>query len=229
MHRSRLDHGSNQNEWKDASKDGASVGIHAARLAASSVIDDCALTSLNNWGTMVGLFSSIRQYLKDSAAVSTRTTTPSKPLQSRQATAPKRQPVVHPEFGIRKVQRQGMTVTIETRDFSKSRTVDLRHLPASDFGIQGYSYYVDNKWEQMDDVYRLVREPLNRHDANAIAVFSGPRKIGFVSASKAANYASILDAIVGDSFFVGGVERDRGKMVLQLPQVSALREFAKRH
>lgn len=175
-------------------------------------------------GNMAGLFATLRQYLRDSAAASQRAKSAPEPIA---VARPHRATVVHPEFGIRKVRRQGATITLETRDFSKSTTRDLRDLPASEFGIQGYSFYVEAKSEQINDVYRLVREPANKHDSNAIAVFNGPRKIGFVSATKAASYAPLLDSISADTFLIGGVVRDRGKMLLLLPSLPALRKVLK--
>lgn len=41
---------------------------------------------------------------------------------------------------------------------------------------------------------RLVREPRNSHDPNAVAVFVGKRQIGYISASLASDVARMLDA-----------------------------------
>lgn len=45
------------------------------------------------------------------------------------------------------------------------------------------------------DHFIVVREPRNKHDANALAVYADGRKVGYVSAARASTYAPLLDAL----------------------------------
>lgn len=73
------------------------------------------------------------------------------------------------------------------------------------------------------DKFYLRREPTNAHDKNAIAVYAGMQKFGYLSAPMAARYAPMLDQIGGEFL----VKRDltTQKMALIMPKVGDLRKI----
>lgn len=92
--------------------------------------------------------------------------------------------------------------------------------------IAGTSYWVESTDLRRFNgtVFYLRREPSNRHDPNAIAVYGGTRKVGYVSASQAEKYAPLLDqlgtefVVTRDSDFYAGDE-------FFLPRIPALRKL----
>ncbi|MHC6592915.1 HIRAN domain-containing protein [Arthrobacter sp. C152] len=58
--------------------------------------------------------------------------------------------------------------------------LDLRELPSSRFRIVGSAYWVTDsgRYKHGGTEYLLVREPKNKWDANAVAVYGKGRKIG---------------------------------------------------
>jgi hypothetical protein len=103
---------------------------------------------------------------------------------------------------------------------------DLRGLPSVQAGVQGTSYHVPNSAASYAiEEYVLVREPRNRHDANAIAVYADGRKFGYVSATKAASLAPHFDRLGITAAVVGGLVRSRGKALMLLPKIEAMRQL----
>ncbi|UXN21421.1 HIRAN domain-containing protein [Curtobacterium flaccumfaciens] len=106
-------------------------------------------------------------------------------------------------------------------------TIDLRSLPASRFRIVGTMYWLrdDERARYGGQRYVLVREPENVHDLNAVAVFGKGRKIGHLSAAKAAALAGELDRLGPAEFVVRGatVSPESSRLWIDIPRVSALR------
>jgi hypothetical protein len=99
-------------------------------------------------------------------------------------------------------------------------------LPSVQAGVQGTGYYVPYSAASYTiEEYVLVREPQNRHDTNAIAVYADGRKFGYVSATKAASLAPHFDRLAIHAAVVGGVVRSKGKALMLLPKVEAMRQL----
>src|SRR4051812_18826099 len=131
------------------------------------------------------------------------------------------------QYGVKVLRSHGTTIKIEFREFDDALFLDLRSLPTAQYGIKGYSFYAAaGRWVEADS-YRLVREPQNPEDRWAIAVFNVERKVGYVSHSNAVKYAPLLDELPAEVFVVGGVVRERGKMLLLLPKLPDLRRLVK--
>lgn len=61
---------------------------------------------------------------------------------------------------------------------ARGRSRGLRGLPSTEVGVVGSAYYVQRVSERLhNNHYMLVREPRNRFDSNAIAVYSKGRKV----------------------------------------------------
>lgn len=109
--------------------------------------------------------------------------------------------------------------------------IDLRELPSSRFRIVGTAYWLrdDERARYGGQEYELVREPENEHDENAVAVYGRGRKVGHLSAAKAAALASDLDRLGPASFVVSGdtVSEASMKMWVDIPRVPGLRAFQK--
>ena len=132
-------------------------------------------------------------------------------------------------YGVKKRRVHGSTIKVEFRHLDNAYVMDLRALPAAEYGIKGYSFYVEAGRAYQADTYRLVREPENPEDRWAIAVFNIERKVGYVSHAKATQYAPLLDELPAEVFVVGGVVRERGKMLLLMPKLPELRQLVRRH
>lgn len=108
-------------------------------------------------------------------------------------------------------------------------TVDLRSLPAARFRIVGTAYWLrdSERARYGGQRYVLVREPENEHDANAVAVFGKGRKVGHLSAAKAAAVASELDRLGAAAFVVSGtsVSPPSSRLWVNIPRIPALRSF----
>lgn len=107
---------------------------------------------------------------------------------------------------------------------------DLRQLANKRVRIVGSSNWVSDAElsEYGGSEYLLVREPNNEYDASAVAIYGKFRKVGYVSAAKAASFAPILDALPEDAFLVSGTSTVEGSLRLwvDLPSVPALLEMA---
>ena len=109
--------------------------------------------------------------------------------------------------------------------------LDLRELSSSRFRIVGSSYWVTDagRYKHGGSDYLLVREPKNKWDANAVAVYGKGRKVGHLSEAKAAVLAPILDQLTFDAYRVGGAppEGNSTRMWVDVPALPTLRTFAK--
>ena len=108
--------------------------------------------------------------------------------------------------------------------------VDLRHLESTRIRVKGTMALIpDSERETLGGrVYVLRREPKNKHDPNAIAVLSEGRKVGYVSASRAAMMAPLLDRIGSDVLVNGmGAMTNSIRLWVDLPKAAALRGFVK--
>lgn len=108
--------------------------------------------------------------------------------------------------------------------------LDLRELPSSRFRIVGSAYWVTDigRHKHGSDAYLLVREPRNRWDTNAIAVYGMERKVGYLTEAKAAALAPILDGLPYDAFRVGGAAPSGNSITMwvDIPALPKLRKFA---
>lgn len=113
------------------------------------------------------------------------------------------------------------------------RLLDLRHLDSVPLKLRGISHYVSERGRAQfgDSELVLKREPTNPHDAIAIAVYGKGRKLGHVSAARAAQLTPMLDRLGYDGYLVDGiVEQVPGRMTqlhVMLPRVPVLRAWAK--
>lgn len=109
--------------------------------------------------------------------------------------------------------------------------VDLRELPSSRFRIVGTAHWVSDAERSRygGQTYELVREPDNEHDANAVAVYGRGRKVGYLSAAKAAGLAAELDRIGVAAFIVSGdaTSEQSHRLWVDLPRLPGLRAFRK--
>lgn len=103
-----------------------------------------------------------------------------------------------------------------------THAIDLRGDADREFRIVGLSY-----WVSKDDLlayeaasFYLHREPTNRHDTNAVAVCGGTRKLGYLAASAARQYAPLLDEL-GSSFIAARHPEVPDRFLL--PRIPALR------
>jgi len=109
--------------------------------------------------------------------------------------------------------------------------IDLRSLDYVRTRIKGTANYLNDGDRAVygGTEYVLVREPKNPNDADAVAIYGNERKVGYVSAAKAASMSSVLDGISADAFRVSGTSVIDHSIVLwvDLPRISALRVFAR--
>lgn len=75
----------------------------------------------------------------------------------------------------------------------------------------------------------MVREPKNKWDTNAVAVYGKGRKVGHLSEAKVAALAPILDQLSFDAYRVtGAAPADNSiRMWIDVPAVPKLRALAK--
>jgi hypothetical protein len=108
-------------------------------------------------------------------------------------------------------------------------TIDLRALASQRLRIVGVANYLSERDRGVfgGDEYQLVREPENPHDGNAVAVYGRGRKVGYLSAAKAASLAPHLDRLGEAAFTVGGtsVTETSTRLWVDLPRVPELRAF----
>ena len=107
--------------------------------------------------------------------------------------------------------------------------IDLRSLASRRLRIVGVANYLRDRERSLFGgvEYRLVREPENVYDANAVAVYGQERKVGYLSAAKAASLAPLLDRLGEAAFAVSGcgVTEASARLWVDLPRVPELRKF----
>ena len=125
--------------------------------------------------------------------------------------------------------RQEASISKRVLSVDGLKVVDLTSLPSVRTRIVGSGYWVSDKERRRygGSEYLLVREPDNEHDPKAIAVYGLGRKVGHLSAAKAASLASLLDRLSADAYRVTGAGADARSVRLwvDLPRVEALRKF----
>lgn len=123
--------------------------------------------------------------------------------------------------GVKKVMLDEASVSI----------LDLRELPSSRFRIVGSAYWLTDsgRYKHGGTEYLLVREPKNKWDANAVAVYGKGRKVGHLTEAKAAALAPIFDELGFGAYRVGGTAPAPNsiRMWVDLPAMPKLRAFAK--
>ena len=104
--------------------------------------------------------------------------------------------------------------------------IDLRNDADRVFRIVVSAHWVDSETmgRYAADYFFLHREPDNDYDANAVAVYGGDRKFGYLEASAAADYAPLFDQ-VGTDFIVARDQDYYGGDQFRLPHVSTLRKI----
>ena len=122
-------------------------------------------------------------------------------------------------------------IKVATVDPSSLRVLDLREVPSTRMRIKGSANWVTAEERSAfgGTGYLLVREPNNEHDSCAVAVYGKGRKVGYVSATKAAALAPILDPLQFDAFSVGGtsVIENSIRLWVDMPKLPDLRQFVK--
>jgi hypothetical protein len=105
---------------------------------------------------------------------------------------------------------------------------DLRELASTRVRVKGTQYRVHDPERGLagDRLYVLRREPGNRRDASAIAVYAEGRSIGYVSTVRAERMAPLLDRLGGAALVNGvGAETDSIRLWVDLPEEDALQRF----
>lgn len=122
------------------------------------------------------------------------------------------------------------TVTLPSGDFS---VLDLTELQTVRARIVGSGFWVTTRERAVYGgmEYLLVREPKNKHDENAVAIYGKGRKVGYVTTSKAAAISALLDSMGHDRYLIGGagVDPNSSRLWADLPSIPALRQFAESH
>lgn len=117
-------------------------------------------------------------------------------------------------------------ISLESREI-----LDLRSVASTRMRVVGSANWVTNKQRAKygGTDYLLVREPKNKFDLNAVAVYGKGRKVGYISAAKAAVLAPILDPLPFDSFQIGGtsVIENSIRLWADVPKLPDLRKFVK--
>lgn len=115
-------------------------------------------------------------------------------------------------------------LTISTKEIPPL-AVDLRQDATRLYRIYGSRY-----WIELDEIRKdpspilfLHREPGNHYDKNAVAVYGGTRKFGYLAAPAAAKYAPLLDRM-GSHFIVRRDYEDYTGDGFYLPSLSVLQE-----
>jgi hypothetical protein len=109
----------------------------------------------------------------------------------------------------------------------KLNIMDLRGLEARRLRIVGSSYVCSDRDRQVygGTQYLLVREPDNRADGNAVAVYGKGRQLGYASSSKAGALGPLLERLGADAYLVNGASMTDAsiKLWVDLPSLPALR------
>ena len=109
--------------------------------------------------------------------------------------------------------------------------VDLTGLEPTRLRVRGTANYIrdSQRANLIATQWLLIREPENVHDVNAVAVHAlDGRKVGFVSAKRAALMAPLLDQLDGGAHLVGGsgAKPETIALHVDLPRIAELRAFA---
>ncbi|QKS12732.1 hypothetical protein HUN58_02345 [Curtobacterium sp. Csp1] len=127
------------------------------------------------------------------------------------------------------VGRRNRSGVIAVRLDKQLQQIDMRALPSSRYRIVGSAYWVTDseRTRYGGTEYALVREPANEHDENAVAVYGRGRKVGHLSAAKAAALAAELDRLGPAAFIVSGdtVSERSIRLWVDIPRVAAVRAF----
>lgn len=111
----------------------------------------------------------------------------------------------------------------ESHLFNLADYVDLSGLDSTPLKVRGKGNYTDKRASFMSGVCRLVREPENTFDPNAIVAFIGEQKVGYVSASRAASMAPLMDEL-GRPLIIGA-DLSGSSVNLLLPTLPAFRAW----
>jgi hypothetical protein len=140
------------------------------------------------------------------------------------------EPAVQPSLPKQKAEPRAPGVKKVVLDEAGLSILDLRELPLSRFRIVGSAFWVTDsgRYKHGGSDYLLVREPKNKWDANAVAVYGKGREVGHLTEAKAAAFAPILDEPAFDAYRVGGAPADNSiRMWVDVPAIPNLRAFAK--
>ena len=123
--------------------------------------------------------------------------------------------------------REAARVKVRRVKVGDLRVADLASLESVRTRIKGSAYWVTDKDRRRygGSEYLLIREPENEADASAVAVYGKGRKVGHLSAARAASLAPLLDRLDADAFRVTGAGTSPNSIVLwvDVPKVGALR------
>lgn len=136
------------------------------------------------------------------------------------------------ELGFQAEQEASMRPN--TLDIKSMRRVDLRAVESMRAKVTGIKYAISygERSKFGSKAYALVPEPENKHDPLAVAVYArGGRRVGYVSAGRAAMLAPLLAEIDGDAFIVGGtgMTESSSSLWVDLPRIPALRKYVAAH
>jgi hypothetical protein len=123
-------------------------------------------------------------------------------------------------------------VKVATLDYSTLRVRDLSAVASKRLRITGtFAWVPDSEREAFGGTeYLLYREPKNRHDKLAIAIYSRQRKVGYVPAATASVLAPLLDRFDDcDGFVVSGTSTlgSSSRLWIDVPRVPELRALVK--
>ncbi|MCR2785064.1 MULTISPECIES: HIRAN domain-containing protein [unclassified Microbacterium] len=107
---------------------------------------------------------------------------------------------------------------------------DLRGLETVRARVEGTHYLAHDRERSHDGdrMYVLRREPRNKRDMSAIAVYARGRAVGYVSATRAAAIAPLLDRLGGAAVINGlGSESGSSRLWVDLPEEEALLGFVR--
>lgn len=116
------------------------------------------------------------------------------------------------------------------RAHSHSALPDLRDLESASVQVKGTQFLVHDPERRhgRDRVYVIRREPRNRRDASAIAVYASGRSIGYVPRVRAARMAPLLDQLGGAAVVNGtGADPDSIRLSVDLPTIDALSAYVR--
>lgn len=122
-------------------------------------------------------------------------------------------------------------VKVRTIEPSGMQIADLRKLESIRTRIVGTGYQIE--WGQRKRFggasYLLVLEPENAVDPLAVAVYGRGRRVGYLSAKRAAMLHPLLTQINADAFRVAGkgVTENSGVLHIDLPRIPELRRYVK--
>lgn len=128
-------------------------------------------------------------------------------------------------------ERRANPVKVMVIDPNSFAVLDLRDVPSTRTRIKGSANWVSEaeRTKFGGTEYLLVREPKNESDTNAVAVYGKGRKVGYLSATKSAALAPILDPLAFDAFLVGGTAliENSIRLWVDIPALPGLRQMVK--